>query len=438
MPPKHVRVRIAPSPTGFFHIGTARTALFNWLYARKVKGSFIVRIEDTDEARGNPDYERVIFESLLWLGLDWGEGPEWVRADGSRVGGRGSMGPYRQSERKAIYKQYLEQLLTQGNAYWCFCTHEELEAERQSRLASGAPGIYSSKCRSIPAKKAKERRQAGEAAVLRFKMPEEKISFPDIIRNKVEFDMRLIGDTVIAKSLDQPLFDVANVIDDELMEITHVIRGEEHIPNTPKQIALARALGFRELYYAHIPLILNADRSKMSKRFSATSLSEYKKAGYLPEAFVNFLALLGWHPEAEKVTEGKVHEQEMFSLVELANIFSLERVQKGGAIFNTEKLDWMNNQYLRRMSDEEILAKLTDMLQTPRTLPQKAILSIINITKPRLHKLSEFMGLTDFFFGLEEYPPLLLLWKDTPKEAILQNLIDARATLENVGDAEFV
>jgi glutamyl-tRNA synthetase len=438
MPPKQVRVRFAPSPTGFFHVGSARSTLFNWLYAKKEGGVFVLRIEDTDKERSNPEFERIIFESLEWIGLTWDEGPGFTRADGSEVREKGSFGPYRQSERKAIYKKYLEKLLYDNHAYWCFCTPEELEAERQSLLASGSPPKYSGTCRSLPKETVSERQERGESAVIRFKMPEEKISFSDIIRGTVEFDMSLGGDVVIAKGLDQPLFDFANMIDDEMMEITHVIRGEDHIPNTPKQIAVARVLGFRKLYYAHLPLILNSDRSKMSKRFQAASLVEYQKMGYVPEALVNFLVLLGWHPEPIVDTKtGKAHEREIFSLEELSKLFDFKRVQKGGAIFNIEKLNWINNRYLRVLENKEIARRLREGGFVKEGIEESMLLKTIELIKPRMRTLKEFEELAGCIFSVPEYDGTLLVWKKSTKDESKKNLIDVNAVLQATGENTF-
>ena len=314
---------MAPSPTGPLHIGTARTTLFNWLFARGRDGTFILRIEDTDKERSKKEYEEELVEGLKWLGIEWDEFA-------------------RQSERTDLYRKYLEKLLTSGDAYYCYCTKEELEGQRQAMLASGVPPKYSGHCRNL-AKPPTGRKPE----VIRFKVPEIKVEFKDMIRGKVAFDAALLGDQVIAKDLDTPLYNFAVVIDDNEMRITHVIRGEDHLSNTPKQILIFRALGFDEPIFAHIPLILNPDRSKMSKRFADTALTQYREAGYLPEAIVNFLALLGWHPKDDK---------EILSAEDLIAEFDLARVQKAGAIFNQEKLDWLNREHMKKMSDKELAA----------------------------------------------------------------------------------
>lgn len=330
-----VRVRIAPSPTGPLHIGTARTALFNYLFAKKYKGSFILRIEDTDVERSKKEFERDIMENLRWLGIEWDEGPD--------VGG--NFGPYRQSERREIYKKYLTKLLQEGKAYYCFCTKEELEAEKQYLLSIGQPPVYSGKCANLPKEKVKEFLDQKKPSVIRFKTPIKKVVFEDLIRGKIEIDSALIGDIVIAKDLENPLYNFACVIDDFEMKITHVIRGEDHLSNTPKQILIQEALGFPSPKYAHLPLILGPDRSKLSKRHGATSIAEYKKQGFLPEALVNFIAFLGWHPETERY---------IYSMAGLIKDFSLERIQKSGAVFNIKRLEFLNGFYIRQKSVDKL------------------------------------------------------------------------------------
>jgi glutamyl-tRNA synthetase len=330
-----IRVRIAPSPTGPLHLGTARTALFNFLFARKYQGSFILRMEDTDPERSKPEFEKDIMDSLKWLGIEWDEGPD--------VGG--DFGPYRQSQRKEIYKKYLEKLLAEEKAYYCFCTKEELEAERQYQLSIGQAPRYSGKCANLKREEVEKYQREGKPSVIRFKSPIKKIEFEDLIRGKIEFDSSLIGDFVIAKNLYSPLYNFACVIDDFEMKISHVIRGEDHLSNTPKQILIQQALEFPTPKYAHLPLILGPDRSKLSKRHGVVSISEYKKEGFLPEALVNFIAFLGWHPGTERY---------IYSMAALIKDFSLEKIQKGGAIFNLRRLEFLNGFYIRQKSVEKL------------------------------------------------------------------------------------
>ncbi|MBC7074377.1 glutamate--tRNA ligase, partial [Candidatus Parcubacteria bacterium] len=326
--PGKIRVRFAPSPTGYLHIGGVRTALFNFLFAKKNQGVFILRIEDTDKERSKKEYEENIMESLRWLGIEWDEGPDKG----------GPFGPYRQSERGEFYKKYLQKLLNEGKAYYCFCTKEELEAERQYLLSLGQAPRYSGKCRNLPKEVVEKNLKEKKESVIRLKVEPQKVVFFDLIRGKIEVEAELLGDFVIAKSLTEPLYNFACVVDDYEMKITHVIRGEEHISNTPKQILIQKALGFPQPQYAHLPLILAPDRSKLSKRHGAVSVWEYKKMGYLPEALLNFLAFLGWNPGTNR---------EIYSLSALIKDFSLERIQKSGAVFNQKKLDFLNGFYIR-------------------------------------------------------------------------------------------
>ncbi|HBA52285.1 TPA: glutamate--tRNA ligase, partial [Candidatus Azambacteria bacterium] len=332
-----VRVRIAPSPTGPLHIGTARTALFNFLFAKKHRGTFILRIEDTDLERSDPKYEKDIVEHLKWLGIAWDEGVE--------VGGE--YAPYRQSERIYTYSKYVQKLLGEGKAFYCFHSKEELGRERQDQLKAKQTPIHLCEHRGLPERKIKDFMAKGNY-VIRFVAPKKKVIFQDLIHGEVEFDTSLFGDFSIAKEIGVPLYNFAAAVDDFEMKISHVIRGEDHISNTPKQILIQEALDFPRPKYAHLPLILNPDRSKLSKRYLETSMGDYRAAGYLPEALVNFMVFLGWSPGTDR---------EIFSLDELVEEFGLEKVQKSGAVFNVEKLDWFNGHYVRQKNLDE-LAKL--------------------------------------------------------------------------------
>jgi len=352
--PGEVRVRLAPSPTGPFHIGTARTALFNYLFAQKNQGSFILRIEDTDRERSKPEFEKEIMDSLKWLGIEWSEGPAPIsqREIGEIRNSKfeirnyiGEYGPYRQSEREEIYTKYLKKLLEEGKAYYCFCSEEELEAQRQYQLSIGEAPRYPGKCADLVREVAEKWISEGKPSVIRFRVPSKKVEFNDLIRGKMEFDTSLIGDIVIAKNLTQPLYNFACVVDDFEMKISHVIRGEDHISNTPKQLLIQEAFGFPRPNYGHLPLILGQDRTKLSKRHGATSISQYRKQGYLPESLVNLIAFLGWNPGIER---------EIYSIASLIKEFSLEKVQKGGAIFNIKRLDFLNGFYIRQRSVEKL------------------------------------------------------------------------------------
>ncbi|HEY4496664.1 MAG TPA: glutamate--tRNA ligase [Candidatus Paceibacterota bacterium] len=399
-----IRVRFAPSPTGPLHVGGARTALFNWLFARSKGGKFILRIEDTDRERSKKEFEESIVTGLEWLGLTWDEF-------------------YRQSERSDIYRDYLLKLIQSGEAYYCFCTKEDLEAEKTAMKADGLSPKYSGRCRSISKEEAKSRVEK-EKSVIRFVVPEKEVSFNDLIKGDIKFNTSLIGDIVIAKSLDQPLFNFAVVVDDGLMEITHVIRGEDHIPNTPKQILIAEALGFDIPRFGHMPLILNTDRSKMSKRFADVAMSDYIRAGYLKDAMMNFLAFLGWHPKEEK---------EIMTRQELVDEFSLERMQKAGAVFNIEKLDWMNGYYINKLSDEDFIIYASNFVPSGWKLNPEIAASV----KSRIKKFNELRDLIDFYFELPDYDTTLLRWKESPLSMAREGLREIASRIEVVGDNNF-
>ena len=391
---KPVRVRLAPSPTGPLHIGTVRTAIFNWLFARQNGGKFILRIEDTDSERSKKEYEKEILEGLEWLGLNWDEGPE-VKGDGYL----GEYAPYRQSERGGIYGKYLEKLLDEKRAYFCYCTKEEIEAERQVMSSQGLPPKYGGHCRDL-----KEPPPGKKPQVIRFKTPEAKVEFRDLVRGKVVFDASLFGDLVIAKDLNTPLYNFAAVVDDSEMKISHVIRGEDHLSNTPKQILLQKTLGFEEPQYAHLPLILNPDRSKMSKRFAETSFLDYKKAGYLPAALFNFLALLGWHPKDDR---------ELLTVDELIKEFDLKRAQKAGAVFNGEKLDWLQKEHLKGLSTDEIADYVEPILKEKNIGTTREFLKkVVDIERTRLKTLDELTDIGSFFFKTPDYDVKLLVWQE--------------------------
>lgn len=423
-----VRVRIAPSPTGPLHIGTARTALFNWLFARQHGGEFVLRIEDTDKERSQKEYETAIFEGLSWLGFDWDEGP--TLGEGGTPGeDRGAHGPYRQSERTAIYRNYIEQLLESGDAYYCYCTKEDLEAQRQGMLAAGLPPKYSGHCRTLVTPP-----EGKQPQVIRFKVPETKVEVMDMIRGKTVFDAALLGDQVIAKDLDTPLYNFAVVVDDALMNITHVIRGEDHLSNTPKQILVQRALGFPTPHYAHLPLLLNPDRSKMSKRFADVALANYRERGYLPDAIVNFLGLLGWHPK---------DDHEMFDLDFILHHFEIARVQKTGAIFNEEKLDWLNREHMRAMPlDDLVRASLPFFTRAGILLDgQDNLLALARRALPlqlgRAKTLVDAVEGSRFFFAMPTYDASLLAWKDATAAQTKDALQATTQTLSALESSSF-
>lgn len=327
-----MRLRFAPSPTGQLHVGNARTALFNWLLAHGKDGTFILRIEDTDAERSTRESETSILEDLRWLGLDWDEGPDV----------EGPHGPYRQSERLHLYASYANELVAADHAYYCFCSPQQLDAERRERLAAGRPPKYSGRCRTLSKHDAAERIDAGERPVIRFRVPESvDVAFEDLVRGEVTFNTEVIGDPVLVRSDGRPAYNFAVVVDDALMEITHVIRGEDHISNTPRQLLLYQALGFTPPSFAHLSLVMGPDHTPLSKRHGATSVMEFRERGYLPEALVNYLALIGWSPG------GPGENVELLPIDELANRFAVEDVGHSAGVFDQEKLAWMNRHYMK-------------------------------------------------------------------------------------------
>jgi nondiscriminating glutamyl-tRNA synthetase len=333
---KSIRVRFAPSPTGHLHVGNARTALFNWLFARQQDGTMVLRVEDTDLDRSEARFENQLVDDLKWLGLDWDEGPD--------VGG--PFGPYRQSDRLAIYREHAERLLSEHKAYLCFCTEEDLQKERERAAADHRQPIYSGKCRSVDPADAQQKRAAGGACAIRLRIPEHPIRFHDIVHGPVEFSNEVVSDPIILRSSGMPVYNYVVVIDDALMKITHVIRGDDHLSNTPKQVALYEALGWPVPEFAHLSTILGADRERLSKRHGATSIANFRDMGVLPQALVNYLALLGWAPPGGT--------REVFSRAELVKEFSLERVTPSPAVFDMEKLYWLNRHYIKESSPERI------------------------------------------------------------------------------------
>ncbi len=332
------RVRFAPSPTGFLHIGNARTALYNWLFARHTSGAFLLRIEDTDLDRSEVRHETQLMEDLQWLGLDWDEGP----------GVEGPHAPYRQSERLGIYREHTDRLLAEGKAYRCFCTTEQLEAERAQAAAEHRPQIYSGRCRNLPESESARCAAAGEPFAVRLRIPDHPLRFHDLVRGLVEFPNETVSDFILVRSSGMPVYNYVVTLDDALMEITHVIRGDDHISNTPKQVAIYEAFGWKPPEFAHLSTILGSDRERLSKRHGATSVASFREMGILPEALVNYLALLGWGAEGGT--------REIFTLDELFQEFRIERVTASPAVFDWEKLHWLNRHYLKvadpaRLSD---------------------------------------------------------------------------------------
>jgi glutamyl-tRNA synthetase len=370
-----VRTRIAPSPTGDPHVGTAYVALFNYALARKHGGQFILRIEDTDRERSSPASEAMIFEALHWLGLRWDEGPD--------VGG--PCGPYRQSERTAIYREHAEELVRCGAAYPCFCTRERLEALREEQKAKKLNFGYDGRCRALPPVEAERRRAAGEAHVVRLAMPRGgETVVRDLLRGEVRFDNAQVDDQVLLKSDGFPTYHLANVVDDHLMGVTHVIRAEEWLSSLPKHVEIYRGFGWDEPVFCHLPLLRNADRSKISKRKNPVSLNFYRRAGFLPEAVLNYLALMGW---------AMPDEREEFTVEEFVEAFTLERISLGGPVFDVEKLKWLNGKYLRRLTPREILDRLR-----AEPLSDGHLLEVLPLVQERIDTLEGFFEYASFFF----------------------------------------
>jgi glutamyl-tRNA synthetase len=376
-----IRVRFAPSPTGYLHIGGARTALFNWLFARRLGGTLVLRIEDTDEERSSLEMVEGILNGLRWLGLDWDEGP--------RIGG--PYGPYFQSERLDRYHAMAARLVAQGGAYYCYCTPEDLKAKRNAGVEK-----YDRTCSSLTVDEIAARERAGMARAVRFRVPEGTMRFDDLVHGPIEFDGAHIEDFVILRSDGHPTYQLSVVSDDVEMAITHVVRGDDHISNTPKQILLYRALAAEVPRFAHVPLILGPDKKRLSKRHGATSVMEYARQGYLPEAMVNFLALLGWSPGGN---------QELFTRDELVRAFALEGISGGNAVFNPEKLDWFNQQHIALLAPGE-LARRLEPIFTAAGLWNDAYVgdrhawffAVLELLKPRVRRLDDFVAQGRFFF----------------------------------------
>lgn len=425
-----MRTRFPPSPTGGLHIGNARTALFNYLLAKKSGGTFVLRIEDTDRERSEKKFEEDIFNSLEWLGIRADEGP--------REGG--PYRPYRQSERTYAYRPYLEKLLRDGLSFYCYHTAEELDAEKKTLMAAGKNPVHQCTYRETKA----EPKPEGLESLIRFKAPVgRKIVFNDLIRGEISFESELLGDFSIAKNLDEPLYNFAVVIDDAEMKISHVIRGEDHISNTPKQILIQEALGLATPKYGHLPIILGPDRAKLSKRHGATAVSDFRRDGYLAEALINFMALLGWNPGSDRTTpekgEPRPKEREIFSMDELVEEFDLAKVQKSGAVFNIEKLDWMNGEYIRRKSPPELTALaapfLADFLKFPvpnNQFLQGYVENVIALEQPRMKKLSEIGERAEYFFREPEYLPELLKWKEMSADDLRSSIEKSKKIISEI------
>jgi len=427
-----VRVRIAPSPTGPLHIGTARTALFNYLFARRHGGTFILRLEDTDVARSSIAYEKDILDGLHWLGLQWDEGPE-VAGQAAR----GPYAPYRQMERLPSYAEAARRLLAEDKAYPCYCTADELAADRAAQQAAHEPPHYVGRCAHLTAAERAARESEGRPAAIRFRIGEGSVAFDDLVRGRVEIHTSALGgDLVIVRGDGTPLYHFTVVVDDAAMRISHVIRGEDHLSNTPKHILLFRALGAPEPQFAHLPLILNPDRTKMSKRKSQTAISDYIAQGFVREALVNYLALLGWSTGTE---------EEILTLDELAARFDVEHVQKGGAVFDRERLEWLNGQWIRRLTADDLIDRLRPFLEADvhagliERMPDDdevcALLPVVQERLPTLGAVGELIGF--LFVEAVVFDPATLVPKRWDRATAQDGLGAARDALAAVGEVSW-
>jgi nondiscriminating glutamyl-tRNA synthetase len=377
-----IRTRFAPSPTGHLHIGNARTALLNWIVARHAGGHFILRIEDTDQERSTPASERSILDDLNWLGLNPDEGPD----------SGGQQGPYRQSERKAIYIEHLDSLTVNGQAYPCYCTAQELEARRKEQLKRGEAARYNGHCRNLSDSDRKKYEESGRKPAFRFKTDADSVCFEDRVRGTVKTPGDQLGDFIIARADLTPMYNFACVIDDHLMQISHVIRGDDHVSNTPRQILLYEALGWKPPQFAHIPMILGPDRQRLSKRHGATSVDQCREQGYLADALVNFLSLLSWSSESG---------DEILDRQRLISEFSFERLSRAAAIFDTEKLNWMNGVYIREKTPPETLVQMVRPFFEKSGFPtedENKLAAIVRVLQKKIEKLAEIPLQARFFF----------------------------------------
>jgi len=439
-----IRVRFAPSPTGFLHIGGLRTALYNELFALKNGGRLILRVEDTDQARFVPGAVENLLRTLAWAGIEPVEGP-FLDA-GGQISQRGEFGPYIQSQRLDIYRRHAEQLLAEGKAYRCYCTTDCLEEMKKSQAVSGQPIMYDKRCCRLPAAAAEEKQKSGAPYVVRLRVPAAGITeFNDAIRGTVKFANATIDDQVLMKSDGFPTYHLANVVDDHLMGITHVIRGEEWLPSTPKHVLLYQAFGWQPPTFAHLPLLLNPDRSKLSKRQGDVAVEDYRRQGYLPEAIVNFIALLGWNPSGS---------QEVYEKRELVGEFALEKINKAGAVFNRQKLDWLNREYVRKLAagslaelalpfflEAGLIRRSGGRLTFGAGDEDAAVIldKVLLLERQRVDKLSDLAAAAEFYFNEElRYDVNILPWKKSTPEVARDRLAVMAEYLERLPASAFV
>lgn len=443
----NVRVRIAPSPTGFVHIGTFRTILYNYLFARHHGGKFIVRIEDTDRTRYVEGAIEDMLHTLQWAGLDYDEGP---KLKGNKIVQEGDFGPYIQSERLDIYQKHIKILIDKNKAYYCFCSKNRLEKLREEQVAHKLPPKYDRACRDLDREEARKRIASGEEYVIRFKMPDDKeVVFEDVIHGTIKVNSNDLDDFVLIKADGYPTYHFANIVDDHLMKITHVLRGDEWISSTPKHILLYEAFGWHPPIYAHVPLTLNKDRKKLSKRDGAASVKDFINQGYLKDALLNFIALLGWNSGTE---------QEIYSMSEMIKQFNIENVHKSGAIFDINKLDWINGLYIRKLKPEEFAKECLPFLiragliienknknknklivaATKKEIYFSDLSRICALEQTRIKKLSEVgESLKNFFVKKLEYDPKILIWKNSTVKKTVEILKDLVKELLSLDETNF-
>jgi len=407
-----IRTRFAPSPTGYLHVGGLRTALYNYLFAKKYNGNFLLRIEDTDRARFVKDADKQLIKILKLFELKYDNKPVY------------------QSKRLEIYKKFAEQLVKEGKAYYCFCTPERLTKMREEQIANKKPPMYDGTCRDLSKEEIEQNLSSGKSCVIRLRVPLNKIiNFTDLIRGEVSFNSETIDDQVLLKSDGYPTYHLANVVDDHEMEITHVIRGEEWLPSTPKHILLYEAFGWEKPAFAHLPLLLNPDRTKLSKRQGDVAVEDYLKNGYLSDALLNFIALLGWNP-------GEGSTKEIYNLNELMKEFDLNRINKAGAVMDIEKLNWINGLYIRKLKVKELAKLCKPYLKQIKNI--KLIEKIVSVEQERLKKLSDIAQNTSFFSDKKiDYDANLLIWKKSNKDATLENLVKLEDYIINLKETDF-
>ncbi len=438
---KPVRTRFAPSPTGYLHIGGLRTALFAYLFARHHKGSFILRIEDTDRARFVDGAIEKLSGIIHEMGLDYDEG---VFFENGKVISKGEFAPYLQSERKQIYKEYALELIKNNGAYYCFCTEERLDQLRKEQQALKKPTLYDRCCRYLNNDEIEANLAAGKPYVIRQAIPEEgQTKISDMVYGEIIWDNKLLDDQVLLKTDGFPTYHLAVVVDDHLMQISHVIRGEEWIPSTPKHILLYKSFDWEEPAFAHLPLLLNKDRSKLSKRQGDVSVEDFLAKGYLKNALINFVALLGWNPKTD---------QEIFSLEELVEKFDFSKVNKAGSVFDTEKLDWFNNHYIRKLSSSDLISAAVPYLiaagllsktgdsykaKSGAEIKPEFIGAIMEIEKERLKFFAELGDRIKYFFETPEYDAQILIWRKSNLETTRENIKALSEYLETLADADF-